>query len=64
MDSAVAIVGMSFRLPQDVVDEASFWDVLAHRKCLQTEWPSDRVSVDGFYDESRTKSNTVRNSFT
>lgn len=62
MDSAVAIVGMSFRMPQDTVDEAGFWDVLANRRCLQTEWPADRVSVDGFYDESHKQPNTVRDS--
>lgn len=62
MDNAVAIVGMSFRMPQDALDEASFWDVLTSRKCLQTDWPADRVSVDGFYDESHTKPNTVRES--
>lgn len=46
----VAIVGLSFRMPQEAVDEDSFWSVLEARKNLMTEWPKDRVNIDSFYE--------------
>lgn len=30
----LAIVGLSFKLPQDAADETSFWEVLEKRKDL------------------------------
>ncbi|KAI0383706.1 hypothetical protein F5Y04DRAFT_269663 [Hypomontagnella monticulosa] len=45
-----AIVGLSFRMPQEAVDEDSFWEVLENRKNLMTEWPENRTNLDSFYD--------------
>ena len=33
----LAIVGLSFKLPQDAVDETSFWEVMEKRKNLLTD---------------------------
>ncbi|KAK7221935.1 hypothetical protein V2G26_009938 [Clonostachys chloroleuca] len=44
----IAIVGYSFRLPQDVNDDKAFWEVLQNRKNLMTEWPASRVNADSF----------------
>lgn len=56
-----AIVGVSFRMPQEAVDENSFWDVLSAKKNLMTEWPKDRVNIDSFYEsEDENKHNKVR----
>lgn len=44
MKEDIAIVGLSFKLPQDVHDVASFWDVLENRKNLMTDWPESRMS--------------------
>lgn len=58
-----AIVGLSFRMPQEAVDEDSFWGVLENRKNLMTEWPENRTNLDSFYDAgSQKKLNTVRSS--
>lgn len=45
MNDDIAIVGFSFKLPQGVEDVASFWDVLANRKNLMTNWPESRINV-------------------
>lgn len=57
----LAIVGLSFKLPQDAVDEASLWKILEQRRSLLTDWPSDRACVDGFYKEGLKEPNMVPN---
>ena len=44
----VAIVGYSFKLPQGVEDDNSFWEVLQNRRNLKTEWPESRINIDSF----------------
>jgi acyl transferase domain-containing protein len=44
----IAIIGASFRLPQEAVSEDSFWEVLVNGKNLMTEWPDDRAAVNSF----------------
>ncbi|KAI1120480.1 hypothetical protein F5Y10DRAFT_289649 [Nemania abortiva] len=46
----IAIIGFSFRLPEDVLDEAGLWEVLLNRKNLMTEWPDNRTSAAGFHN--------------
>lgn len=58
-DQAFAIIGISFKLPQDAVDESRLWKVLEERRNVMTEWPADRVSVDGFHDGGSKAPNTV-----
>ncbi|HMW64380.1 MAG TPA: polyketide synthase, partial [Accumulibacter sp.] len=43
--SAVAIVGMAFRLPGDLSDEASFWNALKEGRDLVTRVPAERWAV-------------------
>jgi acyl transferase domain-containing protein len=44
----VAIVGVSFRLPREVEDEATLWDMLEHGRNAMTEWPKERSNIDAF----------------
>lgn len=44
-----AIVGLSFKLPQDVTDDLGFWRVLQERSNLSTEWPEGRLPPDSLY---------------
>jgi hypothetical protein len=55
----LAIVGLSFKLPQDAVDETSFWEVMEKRKNLSTDWPTDRTCLDGFYQDGPKEPNMV-----
>ncbi|PYI32692.1 putative polyketide synthase [Aspergillus indologenus CBS 114.80] len=42
----LAIVGLSFKLPQDAVTPESFWQMLVERRCATTEFPPDRLNID------------------
>lgn len=55
----LAIVGLSFKLPQDALDETSFWQIMEQRRSLATDWPSDRACLDGFYKEGPKEPNMV-----
>ncbi|KAL7945550.1 putative polyketide synthase [Trichoderma barbatum] len=46
----IAVVGYSFRLPQDVKDDLGFWDVLENRQNLMTSWPESRMNAQSFLD--------------
>jgi len=54
-----AIVGISFKGPQEAIGEDGLWDVLQARKNLMTEWPEERTTVDTFYDGGSKKPNKV-----
>jgi Beta-ketoacyl synthase, N-terminal domain len=56
----IAIIGLSFKLPQNAEDESSFWDILEKGRNVMTEWPESRVNVDAFYNSDSTKDNIVR----
>lgn len=51
----IAIVGYSFKLPQDVNDESMFWDVLQNRRNLMTKWPESRINAASFDSDKHSK---------
>ncbi|KAJ6031693.1 Acyl transferase/acyl hydrolase/lysophospholipase [Penicillium herquei] len=51
----IAIVGYSFKLPQDVNDDQAFWEVLENRRNLRTDWPSSRANPESFVNHQLTK---------
>nr|ALQ32756.1 putative polyketide synthase [Fusarium aywerte] len=55
--SDIAIIGYSLKLPQDVDDDESFWDVLQSRRNLMTKWPENRVKTDSFAKNNHQKWN-------
>ena len=60
VDDAVAIIGFSFRLPEDAIDEESLWNVLVDKRNLMTTWPKERAIVDSFQACDSDRPNTVR----
>lgn len=52
---AIAVIGFSFKYPQDADSPASFWSMLEEKRCAMTEWPKDRINLDAFHhrDEDR-----------
>lgn len=42
----IAVVGVAYRLPQDVEDDASFWEVLQGSRNLSSGWPEQRMNAD------------------
>ena len=59
--SDIAIIGMSFKMPQEAEHEAGFWEMLAHRRNAMTVWPASRVNLESFYEEDGQNANMVRN---
>ncbi|KAJ5725083.1 Acyl transferase/acyl hydrolase/lysophospholipase [Penicillium malachiteum] len=51
----IAIIGYSFKLPQDVNDDQALWEVLENRRNLRTDWPSSRVNPESFVNHQLTK---------
>ena len=45
----LAIVGLSFRLPQDAVTTEAFWEMIMARRCAMKEFPRDRLNIDAHY---------------
>ncbi|KAI8725605.1 Carrier domain-containing protein [Fusarium sp. LHS14.1] len=51
----IAVVGFSFKLPQDVEDVDSLWHVLQNRQNLMTRWPESRINAESFVSGTRSK---------
>lgn len=51
----IAIVGYAFKLPQDVDDDSSLWEVLQNRRNLMTAWPESRMSASSFVNNMSSK---------
>lgn len=57
----VAIIGLSYQLPQDIQGDNSFWEMLENRRNLLTAWPKSRATVDSLVDGKSERPNTVNN---
>lgn len=59
----LAVIGMSFRFPQDATDAPSFWRMLLEKRCASTEVPPDRFNINAHYhpDKDQIESTSVRN---
>jgi acyl transferase domain-containing protein len=51
----IAVVGFSFRLPQNVNENMSFWEVLDNRRNLMTNCPESRMDTKSFLDTNVNK---------
>lgn len=56
----VAVIGFSFKFPQEATTAESFWEMLDDGRCAMTEFPSDRLSIDSFYHPDNNRRGTVR----
>ncbi|KAF2463868.1 ketoacyl-synt-domain-containing protein [Lindgomyces ingoldianus] len=52
---AIAIVGFSFRFPQDADDVNGFWDIILNGKSTMTEVPKNRWDINGYYSHDQSK---------
>ena len=59
---AIAVIGFSFKYPQDAISPASLWSMLEEKRCAMTEWPKDRINLDAFYHRDEDRDEKVRNS--
>ncbi|KAF3490694.1 ketoacyl-synt-domain-containing protein [Arthroderma uncinatum] len=58
MQSKIAIVGMSCRMPGGVIDTEKFWDLLEAGLDVHRKIPADRFDVDSHHDPSGKRMNT------
>ena len=59
----IAIVGFSFKYPQEATSSKSFWEMLKQGRCASTDFPSDRLSVKAFYHPNYNRHDSVSISF-
>ena len=55
----IAVVGMSFKMPQDAVDEPGLWDILENRSNVLTDWPQNRAVLNSLLNNTTKNPNTV-----
>lgn len=46
---SVAVVGLSFKFPDEATSLDSFWDMLIHARCASRDFPPDRMNIDAFH---------------
>ncbi|KAK4033181.1 polyketide synthase [Parachaetomium inaequale] len=51
----IAIVGYALKLPQNVDDDAAFWEVLQKRRNLRTNCPESRINAEAFVNDKSRK---------
>lgn len=56
---ALAIVGLSFKFPEDAVSSESFWDMLLEGRCASTDFPPDRLNIDAHYHPDPNRRDTL-----
>ncbi|KAI0146370.1 ketoacyl-synt-domain-containing protein [Xylariaceae sp. FL1272] len=54
---AIAITGLSFKMPQDATEETALWGTLENGTNVKTKWPTDRATTDAFFNNPK-KPNT------
>ena len=56
----IAVVGFSFKFPQEATSSEGFWAMLTDKRCCMTDWPEDRLNNDAFYHPNSSRPDTVR----
>lgn len=55
----IAVIGYSFKFPQDATTPKGFWDMLEHGRCASTEFPSDRINAKAFFHPDYSRRDAV-----
>ncbi|RHZ54154.1 type I polyketide synthase [Aspergillus thermomutatus] len=55
----LAVVGFSFKFPEDATSSDSFWQMLLEGRCVSTEFPADRMNIDAHYHPDRNRLDSV-----
>ena len=55
----LAVIGLSLKFPQDATTPDAFFQMLLDKRCVMSEWPSDRLNIDAFYKPSDISVDTV-----
>lgn len=55
----IAIVGLALRFPGDATSPQKLWDVLERKESQWSEFPKDRLNIDGYYHPSNQRLGSV-----
>lgn len=55
----LAVIGLSFKFPQDATSSDSFWNMLVHGKCASTEFPTSRMTIESHHHPDRDRLDTI-----
>ncbi len=54
-ENAIAIIGIAFRFPGDLADDADLWEALKQKKDLVTQVPSNRWASNELQNTKRSE---------
>ncbi|GIJ99437.1 type I iterative polyketide synthase [Aspergillus viridinutans] len=55
----LAVVGLSFKFPEDATSSDAFWQMLLEGRCVSTEFPADRMNIDAHYHPDRNRLDSI-----
>ncbi|KAM0256727.1 hypothetical protein ACHAQJ_004795 [Trichoderma viride] len=55
----IAIVGLALRFPGDATSPQKLWDVLERKESQWSEFPKDRINIDGYYHPSNQRLGSI-----
>jgi acyl transferase domain-containing protein len=56
----IANTGCAFKLPGGAYEEEYLWKMIDSKQNVSKEWPSSRLNIRSFYDESHRNQHCVR----
>ncbi|KAF7179631.1 hypothetical protein CNMCM7691_008680 [Aspergillus felis] len=55
----LAVVGLSFKFPQNATSPEGFWDMLEAGRSASTEFPASRMNIDAHYHQDRSRLDAI-----
>ncbi|KAF2871202.1 hypothetical protein BDV95DRAFT_443995, partial [Massariosphaeria phaeospora] len=55
----IAVVGFSFKFPEDATSSEGFWNMLMTKRTTMKDWPKDRINIDGYHSTTRREGSSV-----
>ena len=55
----LVVIGLAFEFPQEAVSTEAFWQMLVEGRSASTDFPRDRLNIDGFYHPDASRVSTV-----
>lgn len=58
----IAVIGLGLRFPGDASSPERLWDVLAEGKSQRSEFPKERLNIDGYFHPGGDREGSVSTS--
>ncbi|KAL2818527.1 hypothetical protein BDW59DRAFT_165475 [Aspergillus cavernicola] len=55
----LAVVGLSFKFPQNATSPEGFWDLLEAGRSASTQFPASRMNIDAHYHQDRSRLDAI-----